>query len=77
MGYKNTKINRKAVCPFYIGDKECKIVCEGVIDNTTIHLNFGSREELKEYADRYCCLLDNYKNCRLCDMLDLKHYKDG
>lgn len=77
MGHNNTTISRRAVCPYYLGDEKCKIFCEGVADNTTVHLNFDSRKNLKMYANKYCCVLDNYKNCRLCDMLELKHYKDG
>ena len=66
-----------AVCPFYIQEDNQKIYCEGVEIGTGVHLAFQLPEDKNTYRNRYCCNIDNYENCRIADMLNLKHLMEG
>ena len=71
-----SRIAQYVVCPYYRSDSKEKIFCEGVQDNTSIHLVFPDSKDKKPYMHKYCCSMDNYDNCRIADMLNLKHMKD-
>ena len=69
-------ISKRVLCPFY---KDCpqgkqKVICEGVENNTSIHLAFGQKKKQYEYLEEYCC--DDYRSCRIAQML-YKKYDDG
>jgi hypothetical protein len=61
------------VCPYFRSDQLGKILCEGIQKNAYIHLVFQNSNDKKPYMQRYCFSMENYKNCRICDMLDLKN----
>ena len=69
-------IAKYVVCPYYCLDREGKILCEGVQENTYIHLVFPNNRDKYPYMRKYCCDMDNYCNCRIADMLNLKHLKE-
>lgn len=69
-------IAKYVVCPYYHSDQQGKICCEGVQDNTYNHLVFQNCLDKYPYMHKYCCSMDNYDNCRIADMLNLKHMKD-
>ena len=69
-------ISKYVVCPYYHLDQQGKILCEGVQDNAYTHLVFQNCLDKKPYMQKYCCNIDNYENCRIADMLNLKHIKD-
>ena len=59
------------VCPYYKFEERQKIFCEGVEQNTAIHLAFASPPQLKDYKSRFCeC---GYTGCRIADMLERKY----
>ena len=62
-----------AKCPFYDSEEAQKVVCEGVENNTGIHLCFESPASQKEYKKAFC--YHNYKDCLIYKALDSK-YKD-
>lgn len=61
-------------CPFYKDCERQRIRCEGVWENTAIHLAFGDATDLKEYKLEYCCGL--WKNCRIARMLIEKYEEE-
>ena len=69
-------ISKYVVCPYYHLDRDGKILCEGVQGNTAIHLVFPDSKDKKPYMKKYCCSMDNYENCRIADMLNLKYAKE-
>ena len=66
------KDSKYAVCPFYRGVDKQKIYCEGLVPQDSIIIAFASESKKKEYVRNYCDNIDNYDNCRVCDMLNLK-----
>lgn len=66
--------SRCALCPFYDCEEAQKVICEGVIENTHIHLCFDTPEALKEYKRKFC--YDDYESCIIHTALCTK-YEDG
>lgn len=60
-------------CPFYKYEDQQLIYCEGVDDNTAIHLAFASKQELRDYRKDKC--EGDYNSCLLCKMLYKKYYE--
>lgn len=54
-------------CPYYRHEKMPKIHCQGVRENSLIHLAFGNPTDYKEYRSYYCS--DNYERCEVYKML--------
>ena len=55
-------------CPFYrLDDCRGKVVCEGIVEGSTVSLNFKNREDLNQQMDIFCC--EYYKNCEVYRML--------
>lgn len=71
-GIQINNISKYVVCPYYITDKQGKISCEGIEDKTYNHLVFENCLDKKPYMMKFCCDSENYMNCRICEMLDLK-----
>lgn len=65
------------VCPYYCSEEPQKIYCEGCKEKTTIHLAFESSKDKKDYKKAFCCSMKNYDNCRIADMLNLKHIMES
>lgn len=70
---RDTYTTLEAKCPYYCAEKSQEIICEGVEDRTRIHLSFATRFDKDEYMKKYCNKCENFDNCRLCDMLNLKY----
>ena len=71
-------IINSVVCPFFHSVEQRKIICEGVQKKTTNHIVFQYPTEKMPYMKNFCCNVDNYMNCRVCDMLSLKwEYEAG
>lgn len=58
-------------CPFHQWYDGCKLCCEGVQKNSTIHLAFASPDERRLYMKDVCYV--NYKNCIVAQALYNKH----
>ena len=55
-------------CPFYRqDDNRWKLVCEGIVDGSTISTNFKHKADLNQQMDIFCC--GYYKNCEIYRML--------
>ena len=55
-------------CPFYRRDDgSSRLVCEGIVEDSTLTWNFSSREDLRGQLDIFCC--DYFKNCEVYRML--------
>ena len=51
---RNQYKSKTAMCPFYKKEDRQTIFCEGVTDNSSVHLAFGYDTECKEYKTTYC-----------------------
>lgn len=68
---KGWLISDKALCPYYHGERDRRIRCEGV-EGGSIRLAFEATEERKDYGWRYCKSWD-YEKCVLCQALEKKY----
>ena len=61
------------LCPFFKDTRENTqaIICEGVKQNTSIHLIFNNKLRQKEYMNELCCY--KYKQCNIAKMLFKKY----
>ena len=67
-------VSKYAICPFYHNEDALVIYCEGVTDDTVIHLAFSKKEDKQEYKKALCCT-PRYEKCLLANMLDSKYPK--
>lgn len=65
--------SERVVCPYYRGHNGAVIYCEGPLDNTLVHIAFGSRKQMAEYMAVYCD--DKYHCCIIGEQLDLKYHR--
>lgn len=69
MGKHN--FTKDVVCPYYKYEAPQMIYCEGVDDNTALHLAFASKEEKKRYMRTKCS--NCWKACMIAQMLNRKY----
>lgn len=69
-------ISKRVLCPFYKDAPFGKqsVICEGVEQNSSIHLAFGNRVHHSLYMEQYCC--KDYDSCRIANMLYQKYEED-
>lgn len=60
-----------ALCPFYRRAEKQMIFCEGVEDNSTIHIAFASAKRKEAYKKQYCD--SGYRDCLVSQMLERKY----
>lgn len=65
------KESKLAKCPFYKEEDRQKIICEGVVDNSSIHVAFSSPTQKGEYCRQFC--YRHYDDCLVADMLYCKY----
>ena len=46
--------SRLALCPYYKCENRPTIYCEGVEENSTIHISFASPADAKAYKNKHC-----------------------
>lgn len=63
-----------AKCPFYHKEAPQRVFCEGVVDKSSLTLNFSDAEQCQDYRFRYCNAI--YETCPVFEMLT-KKYKEG
>lgn len=68
-----TGVSKYVVCPYYHTEQRCKILCEGVQADAYNHLVFQNDVAKKMYMKKYCRDIENFRNCRICEMLDLRY----
>ena len=62
------------LCPFYKRDNgKTRVVCEGIVDHSSIVLTFGSPTQCRRQLEIFCC--DHYRNCEVNRML-MEKYED-
>lgn len=63
-------------CPFFHYYDGCKLCCEGVQKNSSIHLAFSSPTERKSYMKNVCYF--NHKDCMVAKALyNFKYDTEG
>ena len=65
--------SERAVCPYYRGHVGSVIYCEGPLENTLVHLAFGSRINMAEYMSVYCD--EQYPRCMIAEQLERKYHR--
>jgi hypothetical protein len=65
-----------ALCPFYKSDDEQKkrIICEGIVDKSTLALTFRRRNDYDTQLGVFCC--EHYKKCEIYRMLMENKYDE-
>ena len=64
-------ISNEALCPFYRSEDGYRVVCEGVVNSSSIHVVFQSSTKKHEYCRKYCC--KDYKACKVSHVLYAKY----
>ena len=59
-------------CPFFKYDGKQRIVCEGLIDNSSIILTYQNKLDCDTQRNVYCC--EHYKKCEVYRMLMSSEY---
>lgn len=57
-------------CPFCKCEERMMLYCEGVQEDTTVHLAFAYPSAAREYREKYCEA--DYEKCRIAQMLERK-----
>lgn len=65
-----------AKCPFYCSDdhQRRRIICEGIVDKSTLALTFRRRCDYDTQLGVFCC--EHYKNCEIYRMLMENKYDE-
>jgi hypothetical protein len=61
-------------CPYYLREKQQRIICEGLGPGTSIHLVFGNQDDLKDYKQSYC--MKCWQQCHLTKMQNRRYEYD-
>ena len=61
--------SKTAECPFYKKEEQHKIYCNGIVENSSVHLAFGKDSDCKEYKQTKC--RDDYLTCPVHKMLEV------
>lgn len=62
---------KDVVCPYYKYEAPQMVYCEGVEDNTALHLAFATKRVKKSYMDAKC--RQCWKGCMIAKMLNQKY----
>ena len=63
--------SRCAKCPFYDCEEAQKVICEGVVVNSGIHLCFETPSSQKDYKKEHC--YNSYESCLIYQALCKKY----
>lgn len=65
----------EVVCPFYRHDDGIRrMVCEGLLDTSTISQHFRGKKQMVRYMERYC--FSDCTSCEIFRMLMHAKYED-
>lgn len=70
---QNTDENVFVTCPFYKCESKQVIYCEGVDENSAIHVAFGTKKDCKDYEKEHC--RKYWGKCIIADALWRKYGK--
>lgn len=62
------------VCPFFIKEIDKKIICEGVVDQTTTLIRFCSEDQKRGHRKMYCQGFQ-FPKCPIAEILNKKYEK--
>lgn len=72
-GSRQMKLHAR--CPFYRSDDgKQKIICEGIVDDSTITLRYKFKADFDKQTIAFCC--QHYKKCEIYRMLVRDKYGD-
>ena len=65
-----------AKCPFFNSDvgKQKRIICEGIVDKSTLALTFSRKKDYATQLGVFCC--EHFKKCEIYRMLMENKYDD-
>lgn len=61
-------VHKDAICPYYRHEDSQVIYCDGVSDQSVIHLAFANKSDSKAYKVNYC--RGHWQKCHIVNMLD-------
>lgn len=64
-------VNAYVLCPYYKCDERQMIYCEGIEENSAIHMAFSTPQQRKEYENQYC--KQCWAGCMIAGALNRKH----
>lgn len=73
MAQRRSGKDKYVVCPYYKWANKGKISCEGVDDESTIHLVYGDENDTYDYFNDYCCSAYGMHRCLIYRMLNRKY----
>ena len=68
---RDRKMDVAVQCPYYRSDGKQAVYCEGVEDNCSLRLGFGSGQRKQAYKLEFCC--EGWKTCGVAGMLNRKY----
>jgi hypothetical protein len=69
------KVDPYVVCPYYKKNEKQKIHCEGVENDTALHIAFSTPQKLQDYRKQYCRRC--WKECLIAEMLNRRWEYDA
>ena len=60
-----------AICPYFLGSDNHKIVCEGIIEGSKTIVEFDNKKLRNRHREVFCDR--RYSNCEVCRMLEDKY----
>lgn len=69
------KDSKLVKCPFYKGQDNLKLYCEGIQPNSSIILSFANRTDKDGHRIQYC--QNKYRYCKVYFLNDTKYDDDG
>lgn len=69
---KKTAEYIQAVCPYFLNNRGCLVVCEGVIKGTTTSNHFKTERQVYMHQKRFCNTF-NYRDCPLSVAIEKKY----
>ena len=61
--------DRDVKCPFYCKTLPNKIVCEGIVNGSTLHFTFTNDQDRRRYLIGVCSNLKGHRICPIYKML--------
>ena len=61
-------MSKFALCPFYKHEDSQVIYCEGVQDNSVLHIAFANKRDAKAYKIKFC--REHYARCPIYKLLE-------
>lgn len=62
------------MCPFYKYDKDRRIICEGIVERSSLILVYESKADFTAQTSSFCC--GDYTKCEIYRMLMEKYEKE-